>query len=62
MGGSCGLRMGRWLGIVEARNATAEQLAIDEVNVGVYRFDAGLAVGGAGASGGAEAVSATRPT
>ena len=32
---------GRVLGIVEARDATAEQLAIDEVNVGVYRFDAG---------------------
>ena len=42
---------GRVLGIVEARDATAEQLAIDEVNVGVYRFDAGVAVGGAGAGG-----------
>ena len=32
---------GRVLGIVESKDATAEQLAIDEVNVGVYRFDAG---------------------
>ncbi len=36
---------GRVVGIVEARDATAEQLAVKEVNVGAYCFDSRALVG-----------------